>query len=59
MKAARELNDKTLAIIRKAQREAHEDGRFLERALWIEAIKEIAPESFKKILLQKEIVQRG
>lgn len=57
MKAAQVLHDEILAVMRQAQRDAAQEGRLTERATWIEAIKKAAPKSFKKILLQHDIVQ--
>ena len=56
IEAANRLHDDILGVLRQAQREAHQDGRRLERAQWIEAIKEAAPESYKRILLQRDVV---
>lgn len=57
MKAAQALHDEILEVLRQAQRDASLESRLTERSTWIEAIKQAAPESFKKILLQHDIVQ--
>lgn len=56
MKAADKLRDDILATMRQAQRDAALDARLTERASWIEAIRQAAPKSFRKILLQHDIV---